>query len=97
MNSCHAKRLASCKVADAAPPLISDGGNQGGVAFFVESKLRAAELQPEVEASSVRGATEALRWHEITSKLNNNSRPSETSTRSFVGLIVFHSLPLIGT
>ena len=75
---------------------MSDGGTQGGVVVLVASKVRAAELQPDVEASSVRRATGALRWHEIASKLSNDNNPSETSTRPFVGLIDFHFLPLIG-
>src|ERR1044072_8299003 len=81
MNSCHAKTPASCNEADAAPPLISGGGNQG---LFAGSMFRVTALQlPGVTARSSRGATGGLllRWHEAPSNNVRDNNASANITR----------------
>ena len=82
MNSCHAKTLASCKLADAAPPGISVGGNHG-LLFEARANVTGPQLPGATASSVVRGAGGALRWHAPSNNATDNST-SEKSTKTLL-------------
>src|ERR1041385_225439 len=87
MNSCHAKTLALCKLADPAPPGISVGGSQGDELL---SRANVAEPQTVPLAVSVRGATGAVVRQDVPS-----NKPRDNANSKKIGRALLSVRPLI--